>query len=117
MVNMVSRLWMRVQGLGVPLALLVAVATAAVLWLIAIALGPWAVLFVAPSGLVFLAFFGAAFVFAIGQSRFIPRAEGLRFLLPILFALPLVIGSGIIGIRAAQFLNGSVFHMSDSFLR
>jgi len=108
---------MHVQGLGVPLAFLVAIATAAILWLIAIALGAWAVLFVAPSGLVFLVFFGAAFVSAIGQSRFLPRAEGLQFLLPILFALPLVISSGIIGIRTAQFLNDSVFHMSDSFVR
>jgi len=108
---------MAVQGLGVPRALLVAVATAALLWLIAIALGPWAVLFVAPSALVFLVFFGGAFVSAIGQSRFLPRPEGLQFLLPILFALPLVIGSGIIGIRSAQFLNDRVFHMSDSFVR
>ena len=114
---MISRLWMRVQGLGMPRALLVAVATAAILWLIAIALGPLAVLFVAPSGLVFLVFFGGAFVSAIGKSRFLSRAEGLQFLLPILFALTLVISSGFIGICTAQFLNDSVFHMSDSFVR
>ena len=78
MVKTVSRLWMRVQGLGVPLTLLVAVAAAAILWLIAIALGPWAVLFVAPSGLAFLTFFGAAFVSVIGTRSIFATTRGTK---------------------------------------
>lgn len=46
-----------------------------------------------------------------------PTACGAAGSAPILSALPLVIGSGIVGIRTAQFLNDSLFHMSDSFVR
>jgi len=116
-VKIISRFWTGVQDLGALRGFLVAVLTAVVVWLIIIAVGPLAIVLAAPSGLFFLVFFGAAFVSAVRRSRFLPGSQVVQFVLPIICGLALSVGSGILGIRVAHFLNDSVFHMSDSFVR
>ena len=112
-----TALWRSIQQLGLAPLVLIAVATAALIWLVAIALGAWAVLFLGPSVLVYLAVFGGAFVSAIGRLLLFGRAEGLQFIIPMICALPLVLCCGFGGMRAAQLLNQHVLHMPDSFLR
>ena len=111
-----ASLWTRVRDLGVPRAFIIAVIVAIILWLAMIAAGD-AALVVGLSIPVYVVFFGTAFVSAVGRSRFLPIAEGIRFLLPILAGMLLVMASGMLGVRTAQLLNATLFGMSDSFLR
>ena len=75
-----ASLWTRVRDLGVPRAFIIAVIVAIILWLAMIAAGD-AALVVGLSIPVYVVFFGTAFVSAVGRSRFLPIAEGIRFLL------------------------------------
>ena len=116
MVRTTRSVWTRVRDLGVPRVFVTALSVAVALWLVMIALGEAALIgaLLLP---VYVVFFGAAFVSAVGRSRLLPRSESIQFMLPIICGLILVVASGWLGVRGAHLLNDSVFHMPDSFLR
>ena len=106
-----------VWKLGVIATLLLSLFTALALTLLAIRVGGNWLLLVVPVGFIYLAGFGAAMLSAIAESRILPKAKGLRFAIPIICSLMLVVGSGIVGILFAYFLNDTFFHMAQKAFR
>src|SRR5437764_10700573 len=115
MLRVVSNMWRWVNTLGVPSALLVATASATITALVFIALNVWGLFVWMPIMFCFLGVSGRVLVSSLNRSRFLPRGEGWRLILPIFGALPLLLLSAFCGVWIARLLNQMFFHMPETF--
>ena len=104
---------MNTQRLNIPVLAIIAFLTAAVLTFIAFTVGGIAWLLASPpAALVYIVVFGVLFISAFNRSPSLPHQSVLRFALPTICSLALVIASGWAGIRTAYLANDAIFHIA-----